>query len=55
MIEDQLINYGVLGIWTATLLIDRYKFQNKLGKVIEENTKSNLMVYAVITNCKKKR
>lgn len=38
MYEDALINYGVLGLWTATLLVERYKFMDKLSKIIRENT-----------------
>jgi len=43
MIETQLLNYGVLGLWTASLIIERYRWQkgvsnalNKLTKAIEE-------------------
>ena len=39
MIEEALINYGVLGLWTITLLIERYNFQQKLVKIIDDNTK----------------
>ena len=38
-----LFNYGILGLWTASLIIDRYKFQknvviaiNKLTEAIRE-------------------
>ena len=34
-----LINYGVLGMWTATLLYDRYTTIRNLKRVIVENTK----------------
>ena len=33
-----LINYGVLGIWTATLLWDKWKFQKQMTKLISRNT-----------------
>ena len=39
MIEDQLVNYGILGIWTLTLLYDKYNIQKRFLTVIENNTK----------------
>lgn len=39
MIEEQLGNYGVLGVWTMTLLWDRYKTQREMRGVIVANTK----------------
>lgn len=39
MIEDQLLlNYGVLGVWTLSMLYERYGFQKKMIAVIERNT-----------------
>lgn len=38
MIEDYLLNYGVLGLWTASLIYERITFQKQMKKVIEENT-----------------
>ena len=38
MIEDNLLQYGILGIWTISLLFDKYKFQKEMRKVIEDNT-----------------
>ncbi len=42
MIEDSLMNYGILGLWTASLIIERYRWQksvtnaiNNLSTVIE--------------------
>ena len=35
-----LLNYGVLGLWTITLLIDRYTTIKKLSKIIEDNTRA---------------
>ena len=34
MIEEYLMNYGVLGLWTATLIWDRVKFQTKIIDVL---------------------
>ncbi len=45
MIEETLINYGVLGIWTLSLLIDRYKTQKQITTVIENNTKTLTLVH----------
>jgi len=43
MIEEYLVQYGVLGLWTASLIIERYRWQkgvtvalNKLTKAIED-------------------
>ena len=38
MIEEYLLNYGVLGLWTATLLWERFNFQKQIKSVIERNT-----------------
>jgi|19_taG_2_1085344.scaffolds.fasta_scaffold77147_2 hypothetical protein len=40
MIEDYLLQYGILGLWTASLLIDRYRFQTSITKAINELTKA---------------
>lgn len=50
MIEEPLFkvlsNYGVLGIWTATLMLDKYYYRKKgiedkkmMEEVIKDNTK----------------
>jgi len=43
MIEENLMQYGILGLWTASLITERYRWQkgvsnalNKLTKAIEE-------------------
>ncbi len=38
MMEEYLINYGVLGVWTATLLGERYVFQKGLKEALCELT-----------------
>jgi len=40
MIEDSLMNYGVLGLWTLSLITERYYFQKNLGKDMRELTKA---------------
>ena len=34
MIEENLINYGVLGLWTLTLIYEKYKFQKQMIDVL---------------------
>jgi len=45
MIEDVLIQYGVLGIWTVSLLAEKFTTQktrkesdDKIAKLVENNT-----------------
>ncbi len=38
MIEQQLLNYGVLGLWTATLIVERYRWQQSLTKAVNRLT-----------------
>jgi len=38
MIEEALLNYGVLGLWTATLLYERYRTQKQMIIVLKKNT-----------------
>jgi hypothetical protein len=40
MIETSLLNYGILGLWTISLMIDRYRFQKDVTKAIRELTKA---------------
>jgi len=40
MIEDTLLNYGVLGLWTISLLYEKFNSQKKMMRVIEDNTKA---------------
>lgn len=39
MIEDVLLQYGVLGAWTVSMLYERYTTQKRILAVIEKNTK----------------
>jgi len=48
MIETILIQYGVLGVWTITLLGERYYYNRKIGTVIEHNTEALTKVYEVL-------
>jgi len=38
MIEQTLLNYGVLGLWTLTLIIERYKWQKSLTAAVNKLT-----------------
>ena len=38
MIEQQLLNYGVLGLWTLTLIVERYKWQQSLTGAVNKLT-----------------
>lgn len=52
MIESELINYGVLGLWTLSLLYERYTFGKNMRKVIEENTRALIYNYQILNKCK---
>jgi len=54
MIEEQLINFGVLGIWTLSLLYEKYKQNTKTQTVIEANTAALIEIKDVLANYKKK-
>lgn len=51
MIEEALIQYGVLGLWTISLLVQQYKNQKDTTLIIENNTKALIRVYEVIHKC----
>lgn len=53
MIEEYILQYGVLGLWTLTLLIDRKSFQQSVKKAITNNTIALNKVSMVIQKCKK--
>ena len=40
MIEKYLVQYGVLGLWTASLMIERYRFQKDVTAAINNLTKA---------------
>lgn len=45
MIEEVLMNYGILGIWTFTLLVERYNSNHNIRKTIENNTIALTKIY----------
>ena len=38
--EEQLAQYGILGLWTISLMVERYKFQKDVTKAINNLTKA---------------
>ena len=36
MIEEYLMNYGVLGLWTLTLMYEKVKFQREIKKILTD-------------------
>jgi len=36
MIEQYLLNYGVLGLWTMTLIYEKLTFQKRMINVLEK-------------------
>ena len=54
-IIELLSNYGTLGIWTLSLLYERYISGKKTQAVIENNTIAMTKVYEVIQSCPKQR
>ena len=53
MIEEALMQYGVLGVWTLTLLGERYIFNQKMNKVIENNSAALNRNNEVIRKCQR--
>lgn len=54
MIEEALMNYGVLGLWTLVLLYNTQKYQNDMKALIKNNTEAFIKVYEVIKSCPNK-
>ena len=44
MIAETLLNYGVLGLWTISLIYEKISFQKKLQRVISKNTEMLIKV-----------
>ena len=51
MIEEGLAQYGVLGLWTISLLIASYSYQKETKQLIKNNTIAMTKVYEVIKTC----
>ena len=39
MIEEYLMNYGVLGLWTVSLILEKMRFQKEIKKILQDLTK----------------
>jgi len=53
-VETILLTYGPLGLWTASLLTERYLHNKKMQTIVENNTIALTKVESVISQCKKK-
>jgi len=51
--QELLLTYGPLGMWTAMLLYERYRFNNRMEKTVTNNTVALTKVQEVIQKCKK--
>jgi len=54
MIEQVLLNYGVLGLWTASLLWKEKTFEKRMIKIIERNTEALNHVSTIVKRCRRK-
>lgn len=52
MIEEALLNYGVLGLWTFSLVYEKITFQKQMKQIIVDNTSALKNVHNVIKKCK---
>lgn len=53
MIEQALMQYGVLGVWTLTLLYERFNYNKTMKSLIENNTIALVQVKDNIIKCKR--
>lgn len=54
VLESGLVQYGVLGLWTLSLLFEKVNFHKKQNKLIENNTKALVEFKMVSENCRLK-
>lgn len=54
-ITNQLAQFGVLGIWTISLLVEKWKQGTKTNQIIENNTTALTKVYEIVQKCPKNR
>jgi hypothetical protein len=55
IITSSLTQFGILGVWTISLLYERYKQGAKTNLVIENNTIAMTKVYEVIQKCQTRK
>lgn len=53
MIEEHLLNYGALGLWTLTLLYQQFAFQKKMQEAQNINTIALTKVYELMDDIEK--
>ena len=51
MIEGFLLQWGVLGAWTASLIYEKMRLQVAMDKLVENNTIALTRVYEVLRRC----
>lgn len=54
MPEDYLISYGPLGLWTLSLLYERYRANTQTKKLIENNTEALVKVYECLSKIERR-
>lgn len=45
ILTDNLLQYGTMGLWLVTMLLERFSFQKKMTEVVQNNTKALIKVY----------
>ena len=53
-VNELLVNYGVLGLWTITLLFDKINFQKQMKEIIIRNTQALIEIKEVMNKCRRK-
>jgi len=51
MIENYFLNFGVLGVWTTWLIIEKTKFLNQMQEVISQNTQAINSLLNYVKKC----
>lgn len=54
-IIEGLAQYGVLGLWTISLLVERFLHNKKTTEVIENNTTALVKIYEVVSGCPRRK
>ncbi len=54
MIESALMTYGPLGLWTISLLAERYYYNKKMQVIIDNNTTALTKFTFTVQKCEKK-
>jgi len=56
-VDQLLLTYGPLGLWTASLLTERYWYNKKMSRIISDNTRAmnNVIYFMDEKNGRKRR